>query len=93
MKNLLKRTSLILSDRATNQNKYYIAEVEQDGDQFNVNLKYGRLGRSPQKSIKSFESEYKAINFYIKKVNEKLNKNYEEVAIEDIMFNEGEFYN
>ena len=93
MKALLRRTSLILSDRATNKNKYYIAEVEKDGNYFNVHLKYGRLGRLPQKSTKTFVNQHKAIEFYIKKVNEKMAKNYEEVPIEDIMFNEGEFYN
>lgn len=93
MIDIKKRTSLIYSDRTANKNKYYIAEVESKNDVFIVHMKYGRLGKQPKISSKPFVSEYKANQFYITKVNEKLAKGYEEVDIEDIIFNEGEFFN
>lgn len=93
MKNLVKRNSLIYSERKENSNKYYIIEMNESNGQYEVTVRYGRLGKNPNKSTKEFSSEYRAWDFYDKKLLEKRKKGYEDVDLEDIMFSEGEFYN
>lgn len=93
MKNLVKRDSLIYSERRENSNKYYIIEMNESNGQYEVTVKYGRLGKRPTQSTKPFPSEYRARDFYDKKLSEKRKKGYEDVALEDIMFSEGEFFN
>lgn len=93
MKTLVKRNALIYSDRKANSNKFYIVEMNEENGSYEVIVKYGRLGKFPNISTKSFASEYTATNFYDKKLFEKRHKGYEDVSLEDIMFNEGEFFN
>lgn len=91
-KKMVKRNSLIYSERRENSNKFYIIEMNEDNG-YEVIIRYGRLGKRPTTSTKNFSSEYSARDFYDKKLSEKRKKGYEEVALEDIMFNEGEFFN
>lgn len=94
-KNLIKRSAFIYSQRRENSNKYYIIEFfgNSNCNEYEVIVKYGRLGKNPTISKKMFDSEYMADKFYKGKISDKIKKGYEEVALEDIMFNEGEFYN
>lgn len=93
MKNLVKRNALIYSERSENSNKFYIVELTEENGIYEVTVKYGRLGKRPTTSTKSFQSEYRANDFYSSKLSDKRKKGYEDVALEDIMFNEGEFFN
>lgn len=92
-KKLISRKALIYSDRRENSNKYYIVEMNEVNNVYEVTAKYGRLGKRPAVTMKGFTNEHSARTFYAKKVSEKIKKGYEEVDLEDIMFNEGEFFN
>lgn len=90
---LLKRQSLICSNKKDNTNKYYIAEVvEKSSTSFEVICKHGRLGSNPRKIVKNFRTESLAYSFFQTKINEKLSKDYKKVELEDIKFSDGSFY-
>lgn len=93
MKNLVKRNALIYSERNLNSNKFYIIEMMEENGCYAISIKYGRLGKRPTCSVTDDLTKSKADSIYSKKYSEKIRKGYENVALEDIIFNEGEFYN
>ena len=84
-----KTVALVYSNIQENSNKYYICE--QCG--MTLITKYGRLGQSPKVSKKEYTSEYVASSNLYKIIEKKKSKGYKEVSIEEIIFNEGEFFN
>lgn len=64
-----------------NNNKFYKMRLAEENGDFKVEIVYGRLGQSGQRSVKSFNSEGLAQKLYNSKLHEKLKKGYVEVEL------------
>lgn len=77
---VIREKMLNFASLAGNNNKFYNIKIE-DGASYEVQIHYGRVGTSGQRTSKSFGSIYQAESFYEKKLSEKLNKGYVEVEL------------
>lgn len=84
---VIDRKSLNYFDPKVNSNKFYIAEIHQNGTEYRLYINYGRQGQNGQESAKPYMSADSARKAFNDKVRSKTKKGY--VEIELATFNRG----
>ena len=90
---VVERKCLVYSNRDENSNKFYIVEVQEENEKFNLSIRYGRLGKNPTIKDKPIISQNRAISELMDTVYKKKKKGYVEVDIEDIIDNGADWWN
>lgn len=90
---LVRKISLIYSSRQENSNKFYVLDLIENNSEFELMVRYGRLGKNPVVKKTPFRSLNSALNEFDKKYAEKVKKGYKECEFEDILASDGNFVN
>lgn len=81
---VLDKTVLNFASLSQNSNKFYIMELQEGiGGSYRIYTEYGRMGRTPRKQGRYFNSRFEAEMEYDKILRQKINKGYEEVELKD----------
>lgn len=90
---LVRKISLIYSSREENSNKFYVLDLIENDGEFELLVRYGRLGKNPVVKKTSYRSLHLALSEFEKKYAEKVRKGYKECEFEDILASDGSFAN